>query len=73
MFIINGQIYTMEAQNYQNGFVRIKGKIIDAVGNMSECPIPKVGEEILDVKGAWVMPGMIEAHCHIGIIEENAN
>lgn len=70
MLIINGQIYTMEAQNYQNGFVRIKGKIIDAIGYMSECPIPEAGEEILDVKGAWVMPGMIEAHCHIGIIEE---
>ena len=70
MLIINGQIHTMEEKNYENGFVHIKGKIIDAVGNMSECPIPEAGEEILDVKGAWVMPGMIEAHCHIGIIEE---
>ena len=27
-------------------------------------------EKILDVKGAWVMPGLIEAHAHIGISEE---
>ena len=27
-------------------------------------------EEVLDVHGAWVMPGLIEAHAHIGISEE---
>lgn len=70
MLIINGQIYTMEENTYANGFVRVKGKHIDAVGDMSECPVTEYGEEILDVKGAWVMPGIIEAHCHIGIIEE---
>lgn len=70
MLIINGKIITMEAQDYENGFVRIKGKIIDAVGDMSACPQADEDEEVLDVKGAWVMPGIIEAHCHIGIIEE---
>ena len=29
-----------------------------------------IEEKILDVKGAWVMPGIIEAHCHVGITEE---
>ena len=34
--------------------------------------ISELGEqnEILDVQGAWVMPGLIEAHAHIGISEE---
>ena len=27
-------------------------------------------EEILDVKGAWVLPGLMDAHSHIGISEE---
>lgn len=27
-------------------------------------------EQILDVNGAWVMPGLIDAHSHIGISEE---
>lgn len=27
-------------------------------------------EEIIDAKGAWVMPGLIDAHCHVGIVEE---
>ena len=34
MWIINGKIYTMAGKVYENGYVRIKGKIIDAVGPM---------------------------------------
>lgn len=26
--------------------------------------------EVIDAKDCWVMPGLIEAHCHIGITEE---
>lgn len=26
--------------------------------------------EILDAQGGWIMPGIIEAHCHMGITEE---
>ena len=70
MLIINGKILTMEDKDYENGYLRIKGKIIDALGDMSSCPQAEEGEIVLDAKGAWVMPGIIEAHCHIGIIEE---
>ena len=69
MLIINGKIYTMENKPIECGYVRIKGKLIEDVGNMSSLA-PSDDEEILDVKGAWVMPGLIEAHCHIGITEE---
>ena len=70
MLIINGKVYTMENKNYENGYIRVKGKLIEAVGDMTDCPAADNAEEVLDVKGAWVMPGIIEAHCHIGIIEE---
>ena len=59
----------MENKPIECGYVRIKGKLIEDVGNMSSLA-PSDDEEILDVKGAWVMPGLIEAHCHIGITEE---
>ncbi|MBR1692717.1 MAG: amidohydrolase [Lachnospiraceae bacterium] len=26
--------------------------------------------EVLDAEGGWVMPGLIDAHCHVGISEE---
>ena len=75
MLIINGKIYTMEkalGENgyIENGYVRTNGKYIEEVGPMSQLRSSSKKEEVLDVSGAWVMPGIIEAHCHIGISEE---
>lgn len=69
MVIINGKILPMEGENIENGFVRIKGNKIAELGDMSEYESKKE-EEVLDVQGAWVFPGLIEAHAHIGITEE---
>jgi len=54
----------------EQGFVRTRGKYIEEVGCMSELRPIGEEEEILDVQGAWVLPGIIESHCHIGISEE---
>ena len=69
MLIINGKILTMEEKPIDNGFVRIKKKLIEETGEMSALKNTK-NEKILDVHGAWVMPGLIESHAHIGITEE---
>lgn len=69
MVIINGNIHTMEAETIPCGYVRIEGNIIEEIGEMASFTAAE-GEKILDVHGAWVMPGMIEAHAHIGITEE---
>ena len=69
MLIINGKVFTMEGKPIENGFVRIKGKFIEEIGTMSVLENTK-NEKILDVNGAWVMPGLIESHAHIGITEE---
>ena len=73
MLIINGKIVTMEEDGYAEGFVRIAGNKIIEIGSMeqlSKKSVSREKEEILDVHGAWVMPGIIEAHAHIGITEE---
>lgn len=75
MLIKNGKVLTMTGKTFDNGFVNIeKGKII-AVGRMSELDREveeqlSSSESVLDVQGAWVMPGLIDAHCHVGIAEE---
>ena len=69
MLIINGKILTMEGEPIDNGFVRIKKNLIEETGEMSALKNTK-NEKILDVHGAWVMPGLIESHAHIGITEE---
>ncbi len=71
MYIINGRVKTMAGPEYENGVVHIVGKSIAQVGERGRIGIsPAKGEKVLDVCGALVMPGLIEAHCHMGITEE---
>lgn len=74
--IINGRIMTMDKKKplYENGYLRIADGKIAAIGDMEELRDgdgrEKNGGAVLDVKGKLVMPGIIEAHCHMGITEE---
>lgn len=70
MLILNGKILTMAGDVYENGFIRTNGRVIETVGAMEDLKNYANENEILEVNGAWVMPGIIEAHCHIGITED---
>ena len=70
MLIINGKIFTMTGKPVDCGYIRTEGKVITEVGTMSSLDKRQKGEEVLDVDGAWVLPGLNEAHAHIGISEE---
>lgn len=74
LVIINGKIKTMEDRDYEDGYVRIEQGRIAAVGDMRECDRSLLKSrkdiQIIDAKGNLVMPGIIEAHCHMGITEE---
>lgn len=75
MWIINGKIYTMAGYVFENGYVRVEGTKIAEVGAMEEITRKRgelKGEIVLDVQGAWVLPGLIEAHAHIGLTEEKS-
>lgn len=72
MRIINARIYTMDgpqgAQPIPCGFVDIREGKITAVG-----PMPAAGEapgEVLDAAGAWLLPGLVDAHTHLGMWED---
>lgn len=68
MFIIHGNIKTMENEDFADGYLEIRDGKIAALGDMKDCPTSE--GEVLDVQGNLVMPGIIEAHCHMGITEE---
>lgn len=71
MYIINGKIKTITGPEFSRGVIRIINGKIAEVGSMEQIAVsPADGEEVLDVGGALVMPGIIEAHCHMGITEE---
>ncbi|SUY46748.1 amidohydrolase family protein [Clostridium putrefaciens] len=68
MLIKNAKIYTMAKENYENGSILIKNGKITKIGEDIKAPL---GDQIIDVKGAFLMPGIIDAHCHIGGQEAN--
>lgn len=76
MLVLNGNIHTMAGMTYKNGFVYVRDGKISSTGDMAELPgglkekQEQDKEPVLDVNGAWVMPGLVDAHCHVGITEE---
>ena len=68
MFLIkNANIHSMANENFENGMILVdNGKII-AIGNDFTAPS---NIETIDAKGKFVMPGMIDAHCHLGMWED---
>lgn len=68
LLIKNGKLLTMAGKNYEKGSVLIKDGKIQRVGEF-ELEEEQVSE-VIDAAGCWVMPGLVEAHCHIGINEE---
>ncbi len=68
LLLTNGKIHSMAGRNYDVGCILIDGGKILEISDY----IDVTGDdlEVLDLQGAWVMPGLIEAHCHLGITEE---
>ena len=71
MYIVGGKIKTMAGREIEDGILRIKDGKIAELGSREEIAIlPDEQEQVLMVKNALIMPGIIEAHCHMGITEE---
>jgi imidazolonepropionase-like amidohydrolase len=68
MFILrNAQLHTMAGSVIPNGYLAAANGKITAVGPMSECPAAGDGDSVLDAEGRWVLPGLVDAHCHLGV------
>ena len=64
--IKNAEIITMTGENYKNGCILFDEKIL-YIGEK----IPQDADEIIDAEGKIVMPGLIDAHCHVGMFEDS--
>ena len=69
LLIKNGKIMTMSDKNYDKGDILIKDKKIVQIGENINIDDTE-NCQIIDAENCWVLPGIIEAHCHIGIQEE---
>jgi len=69
ILIKNGKILTMTGTTYEPGNLLIKDGKILKIGREIDVASEEISESI-DATDCWVMPGLIESHCHIGITEE---
>ncbi len=71
LLIKNGRVFTMKKKNDFNGFVLVEDGKIKKVGNAEKLTseIEEQCEKVIDANGGYIMPGMIDAHCHVGMWE----
>jgi imidazolonepropionase-like amidohydrolase len=65
--ITNGKVMTITQGTLESGTVLVEGGRIVAIGE--EVVIP-ADAEIYDAAGKVVMPGLIDAHCHVGLFPD---
>jgi len=67
--IKNAVITTVSGEVLENGAVLFDEKI-RKIGDVWEFS-DKDADEVIDLKGAYLYPGLIDAHCHIGMFEDS--
>lgn len=68
LVIRNGRIHTITNGIIERGSILIQDGKIAAIG--TDVPVP-AGAEVIDAEGRWVQPGIIEAHSHLGVCEQD--
>jgi len=63
--IVGATVLTATGQQIENGVVFVSGGKIVSVGG-PETPIP-ADVAVIDAKGKWLTPGIIDAHSHLGV------
>ena len=69
MRIVNGMVHTMEGPVIDRGYVAFENGKITAVGSMEE--LTGETDQVLDAQGGHILPGFIDAHCHLGLFGDS--
>jgi len=71
LLIKNAKILTMTGKDYENGFLSVKEGKIANLGDMASMPEPEEVDTVIDAEGMFLMPGLVDAHSHIGMMEDS--
>ena len=69
LIIKNATLYTMASLNNVNGSVLIDGTKIKEVST-SDLTKKYPSANVIDARGMILMPGIVDPHCHIGMMEQ---
>ncbi|MDF2821112.1 MAG: amidohydrolase [Clostridiales bacterium] len=69
LLITGGKVITMTGKVFDSGDVLIEDGKIVLIDEKIGIKI-KDNDTVINAEGLWVMPGIIESHCHLGIVEE---
>ncbi|MFH5823574.1 amidohydrolase [Georgenia sp. AZ-5] len=65
--VVGGRVLPIAGEPLGRGTVLVLDGVIEAVG--ADVRVPD-GVPVLDASGRWVLPGFVEAHAHLGVLEE---
>ena len=66
--ITGGRVVPIEGEPIEGGTVVLSGGTIEAL--LERGAAPPAGCEIIDATGKWVLPGLVDAHTHLGVYED---
>ena len=69
MLIKNGRLLTMAGSVYEKGYIILEEGKIREVGSIEG--MPHYTGEILDAEGLTILPGLVDAHTHMGLFEDS--
>ncbi len=65
--VTGGYVVPVDGEPIEGGTVLVVDGVIREVGADVEVP---EGVPVVDAAGSWVLPGLVEAHAHLGVSEE---
>jgi predicted amidohydrolase YtcJ len=65
LLIINGNVYTVDAANSKAEAIAVRGSRIVAVGTTQDIQKQYTSQNVIDVEGKTVIPGLIDGHAHM--------
>ena len=75
LLIKNGKIYTMTGTIYEKGYILIENGKIVGIGEgepaLESGDLNNKIDKVIDAGGKYVLPGFIDAHCHVGMWEDS--
>ncbi|GAB4151834.1 MAG: amidohydrolase [Planctomycetota bacterium] len=65
--LVGAKIFTVSGEVIEKGTIAVENGKIFSVSDKTKAP---KGYEEIDLKGCCITPGLIDAHCHVGVFNE---